>query len=114
MSQLQYIRRTYSVPAFRGMRIRYTGDKAPKDGRICCARGPYLGVKFDGDTMLRTLHPTWEVEYLIDPATSPPHRKDCTSLRDDRLHVDCSCGIYSPAADQDYDPPLTFGAACGD
>lgn len=64
MSRLQYIRRYYSVPAFRGRRVRFTWPQPPKEGRIVCARGQYLGVMFDGETRMQTLHPTWELEYL--------------------------------------------------
>lgn len=99
MSQLQYIRRTYSVPAYRGMRVRYTGDGTPKDGVIRYARGAYLGVKFDGDQIVRTLHPTWEVEYLQDPPQSPPHSKECCAMRPDRFFADCDCGFLDRAKD---------------
>ncbi len=64
MSRLQYIRTTYRVRAYRGRRIRYTGNETPIEGRIVCARGSYLGVMFDGDTRMTTLHPEWLVEYL--------------------------------------------------
>lgn len=99
MSQLQYIRRHYNVPAFRGMRIKFTGGEKPIEGRIVFARGAYLGVKFDGEKMTRTLHPTWEVEYLQDPARSPPHAKGCTSLREDRDSSDCDCGFMEHTKD---------------
>lgn len=64
MSRLQYIRACYNVPAFRGRRVRYTWEDPPKEGRIVMARGARLGVMFDGDKRMTTLHPTWELQYL--------------------------------------------------
>jgi hypothetical protein len=93
MSQLQYIRRTYNVPAFRGIRVRFNYPDAPIEGRIMYARGAYIGVKFDGEKHVRSLHPTWQIEYLHDPAMSPPHMKRCASLREDRDSHDCDCSF---------------------
>lgn len=67
MSRLQYIRRVYGVPAFRGRRIRYTGGAAPVEGEIKAASGARLSVRVDGVKGRVLLHPTWEVEYLNDP-----------------------------------------------
>lgn len=61
---LEYIRDHYGVPARRGGRIRYTGLAWPAVGTIVAARGQYLRVRFDGDSEIHTLHPTWKVEYL--------------------------------------------------
>jgi len=57
---LAYIRAAYGVPAKRGGRVKY-GDQY---GTITSARGPYLRVRFEGETYPRLLHPTWHVEYL--------------------------------------------------
>jgi len=65
---LDYICQSYGVPANRGQRIRYTGDKSPKatarDGTITGAEGPHLRIRMDGDSFASIYHPTWEIEYL--------------------------------------------------
>ncbi|WP_443452665.1 hypothetical protein [Glutamicibacter arilaitensis] len=59
---MKRIREYYSVPAKRGMRIKF-------EGRPCTITGTtsgqmYLRIRYDGDPK-RTypIHPTWEVEY---------------------------------------------------
>lgn len=65
---LDYIRDTYSVPAKRGKRVRYTGDCTkrgdPKLGTITGAHGAYLRIRMDGEGFANNYHPTWELEYL--------------------------------------------------
>jgi hypothetical protein len=66
---LSYIRKTYSVPAYRGRRIRFTdGDGSIFDCTIKSAKGQYLSVLVDdrikGYRGRMNLHPTWNVEYL--------------------------------------------------
>lgn len=63
---LDYIRKTYGVPAKRGARIRFTPSKhETTEGVIVGARDQYLRVRFDNSpTRIATLHPTWEVTYL--------------------------------------------------
>jgi hypothetical protein len=71
---MEYIRKTYNVPAKRGARIEFTGDSLAKfiygflykgkKGTIVAARGGYIRVRFDGQIDIKTLHPTWEVRYL--------------------------------------------------
>lgn len=72
---LQYIRKTYSVPAKRGMRIRYTdGAGVVWNGAITSAKGPHLRVLVDdrvpGYRGRLILHPTDSIEYIQD-ATKP-------------------------------------------
>jgi len=64
---LDYIRRTYQVPAKIGSRVRYTGfvNGQPRIGVITGAEDAYLLVSFDNDREFR-LHPTWELEYLTE------------------------------------------------
>lgn len=66
--QLDYIRRTYSVPARVGVRIAYQPipTRPAQFGTIRGARSAYLRVRFDGSNHLVNLHPTWCVEYLKD------------------------------------------------
>lgn len=65
---LDYICKAYKVPANKGARVRYTGDKGPKfsarEGTITGATGPYLRIRMDGDSFSNIYHPTWELEYL--------------------------------------------------
>jgi hypothetical protein len=61
---MEYIRKTYRVPAQRGGRVRFNGYDGPLDGTIKSADGQYLRVQFDGQKRPVTLHPTWKVEYL--------------------------------------------------
>lgn len=66
---LEYIRRTYNVPAKRGGRIRYTDTQGVVfNCTITSARGGHLRVLVDdrvpGYRGRLNLHPTWNVEYL--------------------------------------------------
>jgi hypothetical protein len=66
---LPYIRRTYGVPAKRGIRVRYTdGGGVVWNGTITSAKGPHLRVLVD-DRVPRyrrrlILHPTDNIEYI--------------------------------------------------
>ena len=66
---LEYIRRTYDVPAKRGMRVRYTdGHGSIWEGKITTSQGAYLQIlvddRADGYRRRLNLHPTYNVEYL--------------------------------------------------
>lgn len=66
---LRYIRKTYQVPAKRGMRVRYTDEGGVIwNGTITSARGSHLRVLVDdrvpGYRGRLILHPTHRVEYL--------------------------------------------------
>jgi hypothetical protein len=65
---LDYIRQQYSVPAKKGARVRYTGDKGPKVnariGTVTGADGAHLRICMDGDSFSQPYHPTWELEFL--------------------------------------------------
>lgn len=69
---LEYIRNACNVPANRGQRVRYTGDRGPnkpaREGVIVGASGAHLKIRMDGDSFSRPYHPTWEIEYLEQPA----------------------------------------------
>ena len=64
---MEYIRRTYGVPARRGALIEHNPDGINFTGRIVGSKGAYLRVRMDGATRIWTLHPTWRVEYLKTP-----------------------------------------------
>lgn len=60
----EYIRKTYGVPARKGVRVRYLGGPAPAEGTITGAAGGYIRVRLDGDRLARVFHPTWMLNYL--------------------------------------------------
>lgn len=67
---LEYIRKTYGVPAKRGGRVEYTGDGTPERGTITSADGARLRVRLDGLKHPAHFHPTWKLRYLQSTAES--------------------------------------------
>jgi hypothetical protein len=61
MSDCEYIRNTYGVPAQVGGRVIYDD----KQGTIRGATN-HLVVQMDGEKKHVRLHPTWEIAYLAD------------------------------------------------
>jgi hypothetical protein len=62
---LQYIRDYYKVPAKRGGRIRFLDFKGLHvEGTITGAEMGRLRVRMDGESMIGTYHPTWQLEYI--------------------------------------------------
>lgn len=57
---MEYIRKTYNVPARRGGRVLY-GDKP---GTIMAADGPYLRIRLDGEKRVGRYHPTYQIIYF--------------------------------------------------
>jgi len=66
-STMEWIRRTYDVPARHGMRIEYDG----KPARIVGTRGPHLAFRVDGEKRITADHPTYRIVY---PAVPEPVR----------------------------------------
>lgn len=68
---MEYIRRTYNVPAKRGARVQYDGvtvGHPPLLGTITSATNSgHLRVRFDGEHRTLKLHPTWALVYLKTP-----------------------------------------------
>lgn len=66
---MEWIRKSYGVPAKRGGRIEYTGGRAPEFGTIVSAREGRLRIRLDGMEYTRPLpfHPTYELRYLETP-----------------------------------------------
>jgi hypothetical protein len=62
VTDCEYVRKTYGVPACIGRRVKVEG----KPGIIAEDRGNYIGVNFDSDKpgVILNAHPTWKVEYL--------------------------------------------------
>jgi hypothetical protein len=61
---MDYIRRTYRVPAKRGGRVEYNGEGHSEHGTITGADGHYLRVRLDGFRHAANFHPTWRMRYL--------------------------------------------------
>lgn len=63
---MAWIRKSYGVPAKRGMRVRYTGEGADKAefGTITSATNGRLNIRLDRFKASFPFHPTWELEYL--------------------------------------------------
>ena len=64
---MDYIRRTYNVPAKRGGRVQFTSAPKAVQGRIVGSRGQYLRIRWDESGLTQTLHPTWMMVYLKTP-----------------------------------------------
>lgn len=74
MKHMEYIRKTYNVPAKRGARIEYSGDEVtkflmgflytPRKGTIVAARDGYIRVRMDNSDFIQSFHPTWKINYL--------------------------------------------------
>lgn len=69
---MDYIRKTYGVPAKRGERVEYTGCGMPEQGTITSANGALLCVRLDGLKHPAHFHPTWKLRYL--PAIAKPYK----------------------------------------
>lgn len=61
---LEYIRKTYNVPAFRGVIVEFYPEMKPLRGVIVGSRGAHLRVRFKQGEIL-SLHPTWRVGYVV-------------------------------------------------
>lgn len=74
---MKYIRDYYKVPAKRGARIEFEDDvyafiygfladpkKQWRKGTIVGSSGQYLRVRFDGENIIKKVHPTWKLKYL--------------------------------------------------
>lgn len=61
---MEWIRKSYGVPAKRGGRVRYLSAGGPVLGTIRGTRHGRLLVQLDGDKTSLPFHPTWNLEYL--------------------------------------------------
>lgn len=55
-----YVRRTYDVPAKRGMRVVFDGRAGVVTGFV----DQYVKVLLDGERVAGRCHPTWRMDYL--------------------------------------------------
>lgn len=60
--ELKYIRERYNVPAKIDGRVEYKA----RPGTIVGAKNGYLKIRLDGETEIKSYHPTWEIEYYQD------------------------------------------------
>jgi hypothetical protein len=62
----EYVRRTYGVPAYVGVRVRET--RGGREGVLVRARSDlhYVHIKFDGAKFAVNAHPTDELQYLVE------------------------------------------------
>ncbi|MER7623881.1 hypothetical protein [Streptomyces sp. NPDC126503] len=79
-STMEWIRRTYDVPARHRMRIEYDGRPAT----IVGTRGPYLAFRIDGETRITCDHPTYRIVYPAVPEPPRP-RGWCKHCMQDRV-----------------------------
>lgn len=69
MMSMDYIRKTYGVPAKRGGRIAYGCEGIGlRCGTIIGSRGAYLRIRLDGETVTRNYHPDWNMVYMTPNA----------------------------------------------
>lgn len=61
---MDYIRRTYNIPARVGGRVEYSGVEPPRQGVICGTQGAHLKIRLDGAKHSQPYHPTWMLRYL--------------------------------------------------
>jgi hypothetical protein len=69
---MDYIRRTYGVPAKRGGRVAFTAAEKAVKGTIVSSRQEYLRVRWDESGLTQTMHPTWMLVYLPPTTSNPP------------------------------------------
>lgn len=62
---MEYIRKSYGVPAKRGGEVLYEG----KHGVITGSYSAYLRIRLDGEKRSKLYHPTYNLEYL--PEATP-------------------------------------------
>lgn len=70
---MEWVRKTYGVPAKRGMRVVYTGGGAPVSGTIRSARTGRLKIQMDGAKSAKSYHPTWELSYPVSTPAPATH-----------------------------------------
>lgn len=73
---MDYIRRTYGVPARRGMTVTICGEGTRFPARIVGSHGQYLRLLIPGGKRSYLYHPTDALEYPAPAATAQPTPKD--------------------------------------
>lgn len=68
---MDWIRKTYGVPAKRGGRVVYSGGQdGPQLGTITASVGGHINIRIDGARHPATFHPTWMLRYLDDESSN--------------------------------------------
>ena len=70
-SKMQRIRKYYSVPAKRGMKVLVQGVPGVIVGTK--SHGFYLSIRLDGEKRCLTCHPVWAIEYPTEERHDPTH-----------------------------------------
>lgn len=70
---MEYIRRTYGVPAKRGMTVTICGDGVRFQARIVGSRGQYLRLWIPGGKRSHLYHPTDALEYPAAASGKTPN-----------------------------------------
>lgn len=61
---LPWIRNRYTVPAFRGRKVKYEG----KTGTVTSGKGGHIRIRFGDERVRAIVHPTDpELDYLLTP-----------------------------------------------
>jgi hypothetical protein len=72
---MEYIRRTYRVPAKRGVQVEYiASDGERMVGTIVGSKGAYIRVRFGKGNKRKDIlsfHPTYNLQYLTNPPYDP-------------------------------------------
>lgn len=61
---IEYISKSYDVPAKKGARVEYTGGGVKELGTVTGADGAHILIRLDGHKNSFPYHPTWELRYL--------------------------------------------------
>ncbi|CUW31716.1 hypothetical protein [Streptomyces reticuli] len=88
-STMEWIRRTYDVPARHRMRIEYDG----KPATIVGTRGPHLAFRIDGEKHITISHPCYRIVYPAIPEPTRP-RGWCAHCLKDRAMKDGVMGRH--------------------
>lgn len=107
---MEYIRRSYGVPAKRGMRICYSAEgPGEPNGTITGARDARLLIRLDGWPKRRrplAFHPTWNIHY-------PPTNVRCGAPAAQDSQSEANEGAYPPLPRTNCSPSVGDNdAAC--
>ena len=89
-STMEWIRRTYDVPARHGMRIEYDG----KPATIVGAGGGYLRFRIDGEKRRTVGHPCYRIVYPAVPEPARPRGWCKHCMRDRAMTKDGVMGQH--------------------
>lgn len=96
---MEWIRRTYGVPAFVGAEVICQDGGKKRKGTIVGTRDCRLLVRLDGEAKTRSYHPTRNIEYIgtregyqrVDTSRES-EMKDCREHEEVEPPLMCGCG----------------------